>query len=76
MHGTVPDIRRDVMKTRAIISDLEHTVTSAHTMVSDMRRAVVGSQGGIGGKNPLVSDTYTWPSPNDRSPLHRLKRGQ
>jgi hypothetical protein len=59
MHGTVPDIRRDVMKTRAIVSELEHNVTSSHIMVSDIRRAVVESQGGSGGKNLPVSDIRT-----------------
>jgi hypothetical protein len=58
-HGTVPDIRREVVKTRVIVSELEHNVTSTHTMVSDIRRAVVESQGGSGGKNLLVSDTRT-----------------
>jgi hypothetical protein len=59
MYGTVPDIRREVVKTRAIISELEDNVISTHTMVADIRRAVVESQGESGGKNPLVSDTRT-----------------
>jgi hypothetical protein len=59
MHGTIPDIRREVVKTRAIVSELEHHVTTTHTMVSDIRRTVVESQGGSGSKNLLVSDTRT-----------------
>jgi hypothetical protein len=59
MDRIFPDIRRDAMRARAIVSELEHNVTSAHTMVSDIRRAAVESQGGSGGKNLLVSDTGT-----------------
>jgi hypothetical protein len=75
MDGTVPDIRRDVMKTRAMVSELEHNVTSGHIMISEIRRAVVESQGGSGGKNLPVSDTRTQLSPDDHSPLRRLKSG-
>jgi hypothetical protein len=59
MDRTVPDIRREVMKARAIVSEFEHSVTSAQTVVSDLRRAAAESQGGSGGKNLLVSDTRT-----------------
>jgi hypothetical protein len=62
MDGTVPDIHREVMKTRAIVSDI--------------RRAVVENQGGSGGKNLPVSDIRIWLSPDDHSPLRRLKPGQ
>ena len=44
MHGTIPDIRRDVVK--------------AHTMVSDIDRTVNGQEGGDD-RNPSVSDTRT-----------------
>ena len=56
MHGTIPDIRRDAMKARAIVSELEHNVTSTRNMVSDIHRTVKGQEGGRG-KNILVSDT-------------------
>ena len=46
------------MKTRAIISELEHNVTRAHTMVSDIHRTVVKDQEGDDGQNLLVSDTW------------------
>ena len=59
MHGTSAssDIRNDVIKTRAIVSELEHNVTSARTMVSEIHRTVVKGQEGGGDKNILVSDT-------------------
>ena len=57
MHGTIPDIRRDVMRAHAIVSELERNVTSAHSMVSDIHRTIVKGQEGSGGKNVLVSDT-------------------
>jgi len=50
MHGTIPDIRRDVMKVHTIVSEFEHNVTSTHTMVSDIHRTVVKGDG----KNLLV----------------------
>ena len=59
IDGTVSDIRRDVMKARAIVSGLECDVTSAHTMVSDIHRTVVKGREGSGGKNLLVGDTRT-----------------
>jgi hypothetical protein len=59
MDGAVPDIRREVMRARDIVSEFEYSVMSAQTMVNDIRRAAVESQGGSGGKNQLVRDTRT-----------------
>jgi len=46
------------MKTCAIISELEHNVTSAHIMVSEIHRTVVKGQEGGNSKNVLVSGTW------------------
>ena len=48
-HGTVSDIRHDIVKTRATISELGAGVTDTHAMVSNIHRAVVQGQGGGGG---------------------------
>ena len=45
--------------TRTIVSEVQHSFTSAHAMVSDIHRTVVKGQEGSGGKNPLVGDTRT-----------------
>jgi len=50
MDGTVPNIRRDVIKARAIVSELEHNLTSTRIVVK-------GKQGG-NGNDPSVSDTW------------------
>jgi len=50
-------MRRDVMKTRAIVSELECNITSTHTMISDIHRTTMKGQEGGNGKNLLVSDT-------------------
>ena len=65
-HGTVSDIRHDIVKTRAIISELGANVVGTHTMVSDIHRAVVQGQEGSGGKPLLVRQTHAlvvteWP---------------
>ena len=57
MRVTVPDIRRDVMKTGAIVSELERNFTSTQTMVSDIHRNMLNDQERSDGKNILVSDT-------------------
>ena len=54
MHETIPDIRRDVMKTRAIVSELERNVTQL--MVSNVQHTVAKSQEGGDGGNLLVND--------------------
>jgi len=59
MHETIPDIRRDVIKARAIVSELEHNFTSTQVMVSNIHRAVVEGLEGGDSKNLLVSDTST-----------------
>ena len=59
VDGIVPDIRRDVMKARVIVSELEHNFTSTQVMVSNIHRAVVEGREGGDGKNLLVSDTWT-----------------
>ena len=74
MHGTA-DIRRDVAKTRVIVSELEHSVTSTHIMVSDIHRTMAKHQEGSGGENLSVSDTRTVPI-TTYSLLSRLKPGQ
>ena len=56
-HEAVPDIRRDIVKTRAIVSGLDSNVTSTHTMVSDIHRTMVKGQEGGDDKALLVSDT-------------------
>jgi len=56
MHETAPDIRRDVMKTRAIVSELERNVTNTQIMVSNIHHSVAKSQEGGDGRNLLVSD--------------------
>jgi len=56
VHETVPDIRRDVMKTRAIVSELERNVANTQIMVSNIHRTVAKSQEGGDGRNLLVSD--------------------
>ena len=58
MHVIVPDIRRDVMKTGAIVSELERNFTSTQTMVSDIHRTMVKGQEGGDGKNLSVSDMW------------------
>ena len=46
-----------LMNTHVVVSGLEHNVTSAHTMVRDIHRTIVGGQGGSGDNNSLVSDS-------------------
>ena len=55
MGGTISDIRQDV---RAIVSELEHNVTSTHTMVSDIHRNTAKGQEGNNGTDPSVSRTH------------------
>jgi len=78
MHGTSTssDILNGVMKTRAIVSELEHNVTSAHTMVSEIHRTMVKGQEGSDSKDASVSDTSTVFTADQCSPLPRLKPGQ
>jgi len=64
------------MKTRAIVSELEHNVTGAHTMVSEIHRTVVKGQEGGGSKDASVSDTWTVFTAGQCSMLPRLKLGQ
>ena len=45
------------MDTHAIVSELEHNVASAHTMVSDIHRTIVNGQEGGGSRNLLVGDS-------------------
>jgi len=59
MHEPLPDIRRDVMKTHAIVSELEHNFASTQGMVFNIHRAVVEDREGSDGKNLLVSDAWT-----------------
>ena len=47
------------MKAHAIVSELEHNVTSTQAMVSNIHRAVVEGREGGDGRNLLVSDTWT-----------------
>ena len=61
LHGAVPDIRRNVVKTWAIVSGLESNVTSTHTMVSDIHRTMVKCQEGGDDKDLVVSDTWAVP---------------
>jgi len=56
---TVSEIRNDVIKTRAIVSELEYSVTSTHTMISDIHRTTLKTQEGSDGKDLSVSDTRT-----------------
>jgi len=49
------------INTHAIVSGLAHNVTSAHVMVSDIHRTVVGGREGTDGTSPPVSDTRTLP---------------
>ena len=65
-HGTVSDIRHDIVKTRATISELGAGVTDTHAMVSNIHRAVVQGQEGSGGKPLLVRQNHAlvvtkWP---------------
>ena len=59
MHGTIPDIRRDVMKARAIV---EYNVGSAHIVVSDIRRDVRKArtivEHNVGSAHTMVSDIH------------------
>ena len=57
MDGTVSEIRNDVIKTRAIVSELEYNSTSTRAMISDIHRTTLKFQEGSDGKNLLVSDT-------------------
>jgi len=59
MHETVLNIRRDVMKAHAIVSELEHNFTSTQVMVSNIHRAVVEGREGGDSKNMLVSGAWT-----------------
>ena len=59
MHVTVPDIRRDVMKASAIVSELERNFTSTQTMVSDIHRNMLKGQEESDDRHLLVSDTRT-----------------
>jgi len=77
MHETIPDIRRDVIKARAIVSEIEHNVTSTQVMVSNIHRAVVEGREGGDHKNLLVSDTWAVVSTTEQYLLlSRLKPGQ
>jgi len=58
-HGTVSEIRNDVMKTRAIVSEFEHNLTNTHTMVFEIHRTIVQDQRGGGSKHLSVSDDRT-----------------
>ena len=59
MHETIPDIRRDVIKARAIVSELEHNFTTTQVMVANIHRTVVEGREGGDSKNMLVSDKST-----------------
>jgi len=59
MHEAVPDLRRDVIKARVIVSELEHNFTNTQIMVSNIHRAVVEGREGGDSKNLLVSDIWT-----------------
>jgi len=59
MHETIPEIRRDVIKARAVVSELEHNFASTQVMVSNIHRAMVEGREGGDSKNLLVSDTST-----------------
>ena len=48
-----------VVNTHTMVSGLEHKVTSAHTMISDIHRTIVKGQEGSEGKNLPVSNTHT-----------------
>jgi len=63
------------MKARAIVSELEYNVTSAHTMVSEIHRTMVKGQEGSG-ENLPVSNTQTVSTADQCSPLPRPKPGQ
>ena len=53
------------MKARAIVSELEHSVKNTQIMVSNIRRTVAKGQGGGDSRNLLVSDTLTYPPPDN-----------
>ena len=53
-HGTVSDIRRDVVKTGVIISEVQRDVANTQAMVRD----VLKNQQEAGGQDLSVSDTY------------------
>ena len=55
-HGPVFDLRH-VAKTHEIVSDLQHNLTGAHTILSDIHRTVV--KGREGREGILVSDART-----------------
>ena len=61
MHETIPDIRRDVIKARAIVSELEHNFTSTQVMVANIHRTVVEGREGGDSKNLLVGDNGLCP---------------
>ena len=54
-NGSVPDIRRDIMKAGAIISEVHRDVMNTQSMVRDM----LTTQEGAGGQDRLVSVTCT-----------------
>ena len=45
------------MKTRAIVSELQHNATDTHIILSDIHRTIMKSQGGSDCKSRLVSVT-------------------
>ena len=59
MHGTIPEIRRNVMEARAIV---EYNVGNAQIVVSDIRRDVRKArtvvEHNIGSAHAMVSDIH------------------
>lgn len=88
-HGTVSDIRHDVVKTRVMVSDVHRDVSNTqtmvsdvhcdvaktHTMVSDLHRDMLKSREGTDSQHKSVSDIRIpfHRRMNERSSLPRLK---
>lgn len=56
-NGTIPDVRHDVVKARAIVTEVHHGFVDTHTMVFDIHRNMLKVQEGADGQYRSVSDT-------------------
>ena len=74
-NGAISDIRQDVVKTRAMVSEVHRDVAN---MVSDIHRNVLKGQEGTDNRHQPVSVICTLLRyrTNKRSPFPRLKAGQ
>ena len=76
-HITVVDTHTVVADTHTVVTEVQRDVADTHIIVSDIRRQMLGSQGGTDDQCPRsVSDARTLPPSNTRSLLPRISQGQ